>query len=1175
MTDESLHILGGIEAAEARLLAWGLVDGGFTEDELLAQIAAEAQAVNLSETPDALLDDLLARRLLIPAPENSRLYRTRMAETIRLMAHLRQLFPKHRGSAWRTAPRLVADFRFHLQPRRYPTRQMTPSACVEALEQGVAGLSPQTLAAARALLDGRGDGFALSTFQLDAARSIFTGLDSGETGGTMVSAGTGSGKTLAFYLPVLSSIAGRLAPGPQAVAIYPRNELLKDQFSQTYLEARRLDGHTVSGSKITTAAFFGNTPGSTRESDRALERKGWTRHGEARACPYLRCPRPGCAGPLVWPDAKRNEGIEELACSDPRCDARVRPDEVMLTRERMRATPPDVLFTTTEMLNRNLSSWEYSRLLGIEGNGPRVALIDEAHTYTGIHGAQVALLVRRWHSAVGGRVHFVGLSATLADAADFLARLTGLRDHEVTLVEPGEFEEEGMEYKLILRGDPASGTSLLSTTIQAAMLLRRALDTRESKRSRGGYGSKVFVFTDDLDVTNRLYHDMRDAEALGNYGNQRRSGATPLAALRSPDGDDLEARRADGQVWDLATEIGHDLSGETVQTVTRVSSQDAGVNDRSDVIVATASLEVGFNDVEVGGVMQHKAPLSEAAFVQRQGRAGRTRDMRPWTVVTLDDFGRDRLAYDAYDTLFDPVLKPRPLPISNRAVLHMQATYSWFDWVARRLAPTQNRSSVWLLLSGPYYGDAAQREAIISLIEETLEHSGTLADLKAHLRRALSLTEDQVQSVLWEPPRALMTTVLPTALRRLRSRWFHSTRDGGGPGRDFHSRFDPLPDFVPAALFGELSLPEVLVTTPPQNKNAREDVHQVAILQAMRTLAPGNVSHRFAIEHSGARSWVEPPGTKGDCEIRSSITRHEPIGSFAYVEDDAVTDIECLRPWEMKASVVPKDVADSSSGRLDWRSQIAEGDAPHEIQTPKSSHWSQIFPSLVFHTHNRHGPAVVRRFATGGSYVTVWRTGDEEVGTYTFSDANAPAAVGFELDADGLCTRPRLPERVLPVDTNGEAMRALRSAMFADRVATDGRLTGIANFFKRAQLETAYLSALVDRALRTATSLRAACQELHDGNAAAELVETVRALLASGLPVSPGEDEAEDSRGATALIETRRKPDGDLGAKGHRADVVGRTRRELGEVGATACFRHARVQYRDRLRSALSRVLQR
>ncbi len=187
----------------------------------------------------------------------------------------------------------------------------------------------------------------------------------------------------------------------------------------------------------------------------------------------------------------RNNGVERLSCGDPHCSVSIPGDELPLTREALRKAPPDVLFTTTEMLNRHLSTWEDEQLLGLGANPPRVALIDEAHTYASVSGAQSALLLRRWHAAVGGKVHFVGLSATLADAASFFARLTGVPEDRVALIEPLEFEEEGMEYQLVLRGDPASGTQLLSTTIQAAMLLRRVLDVRSDPVSNGAYGSKA------------------------------------------------------------------------------------------------------------------------------------------------------------------------------------------------------------------------------------------------------------------------------------------------------------------------------------------------------------------------------------------------------------------------------------------------------------------------------------------------------------------------------------------------------------------------------------------------------------------------------------------------------------------------------------------------------------
>ena len=75
------------------------------------------------------------------------------------------------------------------------------------------------------------------------------------------------------------------------------------------------------------------------------------------------------------------------------------------------------------------------------------------------------------------------------------------------------------------------------------------------------------------------------------------------------------------------------------------------------MVIATATLEVGFNDPNVGAIVQHKAPHNMASFLQRKGRAGRQRGMRPWMVVVTSDFGRDRWAFHNANDLFDPTLE--------------------------------------------------------------------------------------------------------------------------------------------------------------------------------------------------------------------------------------------------------------------------------------------------------------------------------------------------------------------------------------------------------------------------------------------------------------------------------------------------------------------------------------
>src|SRR6266567_2924736 len=164
----------------------------------------------------------------------------------------------------------------------------------------------------------------------------------------------------------------------------------------------------------------------------------------------------------------------------------------------MRREPPDVLFTTTEMLNRQLSDGTNGHVFGVgprAARKPEVMLLDEVHTYEGTTGAQAAYVIRRWRHAIGRPVQFVGLSATLRDAQTFFAQLVGLADHAVSSIAPGSGEliSEGMEYMLALRGDPVSGTSLLATTIQASMLLRRTLDHDRSSVRRNSMEAWIVV----------------------------------------------------------------------------------------------------------------------------------------------------------------------------------------------------------------------------------------------------------------------------------------------------------------------------------------------------------------------------------------------------------------------------------------------------------------------------------------------------------------------------------------------------------------------------------------------------------------------------------------------------------------------------------------------------------
>ena len=546
-----LSVLDTVEAQEMRLLSWGIVDAALSPDEVIGIIdplldAALGRGETDLISPEQVIDAMRQACLLHATPEGH--LRSRLAEAVRLLQRLRQLFADRSNgqrSDWQGAPTLVADYRIARKPRRYPRRNRSLAEILEPIF--ASGAAPAITQALQALGTRSGQPMHLAGFQCRATLRIVDGLRRAVQAATVVCAGTGSGKTMAFYLPVLSYLAHLVSPQDasrwvKTVALYPRNELLKDQLAEVYSQARSLDLTQKAryARKLTIGAYFGPAPYDART--KSLDNADWQRLGDGYVCGYVRCPR-GCDAPMVWRDADRNENRERLCCSN--CATEVREDEIVLTRVRIQREPPDLLFATTEMLNRRLSDSRSRHLFGVDvapGRAPRAVLLDEVHTYAGTHGAQVAYLLRRWRAGVRAPMTWVGLSATLRDAEKFFKDLTGLAASEVAEVSPlpEEFEEEGAEYMLALRGDPVSRTSLLSTTIQASMLMARMQDKRDAPVSGGIYASRSFVFTDDIDVTNRLYFDLLDAEGRDSFGNvdaTRQFGG--LAVLRTPDSVDL------------------------------------------------------------------------------------------------------------------------------------------------------------------------------------------------------------------------------------------------------------------------------------------------------------------------------------------------------------------------------------------------------------------------------------------------------------------------------------------------------------------------------------------------------------------------------------------------------------------------------------------------------------
>ncbi|MBX0330989.1 DEAD/DEAH box helicase [Oscillochloris sp. ZM17-4] len=1106
-----------VEMEEARLLSWGFMRA---QSDLAAELPAlldhlppvgrdlwdRARASGV--TPDQIIANLVERRLVF---ENPGRHRSRFAEAVRLLFLLRQIMP---WTNWYDAPRLVSDLRLQLQRRRYPRRDVPASALLQVLEDRDA--DEVALAAADVLLRDRGGApLALARFQLDAAARLTGALRDRGDSGLVIGAGTGAGKTKAFYVPALAHIAAEPADAttPKAMAIYPRIELLKDQIAEAFSEARKLDGLLGRHGRgaIIVGAYYGDTPVSAERllSSEARHGQGWdlTRARDGWVFPMMPCP--SCGGDLVWRRADVQAEAEanrrgdygqfaRLVCVS--CGTVISAEQISLTREQMLRRPPDILFTTTEMLNRRLSRTREHALFGVGvARPPRLLLLDEIHTYEGMGGAQVAHLLRRWRHARGRRpghgLVVVGLSATLTQAEPFFARLTGLPIERVGYITPAEADmvEQGVEYNLVLKGDPVSGTSLLSTSVQAAMLLGRILDLPQERTSgavsRGAYGQRIFAFTDTLDVINRWFHIEQDAESNKVLSQYR---ARPPRA-----GVDETRRRSDaGQWWWACERIGHDLATPLSLDIT--SSQYRGVRASADLVVATSSLEVGFNDPTVGAVIQHKAPRSLASFLQRKGRAGRTRAMRPWMVLITSAYGRDRWAFQHAERLFSPSLPPLELPLENTYVRKMQAAYALMDWLAATLAARGARTDVWAALSSDpgRRGDwlNGQRRAMAPVLADVLAGGEQLDSLRAHLDAALGLGGDDhaLDSLLWAEPRPLLLEVVPTLLRQLESDWQRVEGDIVSAWSDAISR-DPLPDVVTPNLFSLLSLPELMLHIPdrPVAGSAMRDDEQMGLEQGMGEYAPGHVSKRYARSHLLKEAhWLALPDAariaEGRVQLADLAVERDPAARRAEIDG---AEILVYRPRAYTLAIIPQSVLPTSSARLLWRSRfeaqsragLADEVPTIPIALAPDSPWGAIFGDLRAYTQAAGSWVEVTRAAVGVRAETRFSGGGELRRRLRFVEGEAPAALGFSLCVDALrgTFAPLDPARMLGSPSWPRLRQHLIPAYMLHRLERDPRLVGRElSDFELGWLWQLELSMLVATAVARQVDLPTAAEEV-------------------------------------------------------------------------------------------------
>jgi len=1022
MTDSVLdRAIDALEIEDSKSLSWGNVFYSYSRYDYEALLESALPDEDSSEVFDGLIR--IGAVLNLSHRNQPDRYRTRMGETVSLMVALKQLLPNRNLGE---SADLVSDFRFVRKPRWVPARDTEVESFIEQLQEK--RIDPCIVSAVSKFFSNNSGIRTLSGFQCRAFQNI---ADRSGLRGTVVSAGTGSGKTLAFYLPIFASLAAQVpsSRGVRVLAVYPRNELLSDQLKETLAALTQFNNVLERNGQrtLSVGAFYGDTPKTKAQANDPDPNR------RKKPEDAYRCPTEGCTGLLGWYNEKESDA--RVSCK--KCGY-VSDSSLVTLRTGLQRNPPDILLTSIEMLSKHFSNTKMNKLFGFgQGSQLQYVLLDEIHTYRGVTGAQAALLLRRLNFKLYKPVKYVGLSATLEHPREFFASLSGLREDEILVVSPKDDEliPVSSEYLLCLRGDPVSKKALLATSIQTMMLAVRLLDSRYQSISSGRWPPKLFAFSDSLDTKNRLFFKYLDAEGW-DWRNNHQSAQVDesLAALRDFDSSERPESSEQGQNWTITHDLGHEISKRDIVGDLN-SSENRGVNPDANIVVATASLEVGFNDPEVGAVLQHQAPRDSASYLQRKGRAGRRVSTRPWMFVVLSEFGRDRELFLRYEELSSPVIPSIDLPLNNLHVLRIQGAATLVEWLGIKTRNLGGRGWIYDELSRPASFDPELRRECLSVLSGLLRDRQAQEDFIRYLGGALGVRDQTIlDQIVWGVPRGVFTECVPSLARELEMEF-------SGRGSKTASRASPVPEFIPAATFKELNVPEVRVVLP----SARSpEERSLPFFKAIREYAPGRISKRYSSYDSDS-IWVIPNDfDKIPEEYQSErafiIERSRGDFSSALTKETSIeagegVSIPVIRPLSLlpvRAPITRLKITDKSHSQLDWKVEFRT-----TIES-ESEKFTSIFSdgidiTLTPYLHAHGCPLEVVRYASSCTASFTTTNKDTKKVCFNFVDRNGSAlAIGASHLSDALCFETSVSKSKL-IDAKKDVLMLLYRRLLTHR----------------------------------------------------------------------------------------------------------------------------------------------
>ncbi len=307
----------------------------------------------------------------------------------------------------------------------------------------------------------------------------------------LISTGTGSGKTESFLYPIFNhclKLRDDGAPeGVVAILVYPMNALAMDQL---YRLRSMLAGSGIS---------FGMYIGTTAADQSALRNVHRMQPNE---------------GKKEYKELAKRFSEDELI--------QISPPEERITENEISKKPPRILLTNVKQLELLLTR---AKDIQIFHQAPLKYLVfDEAHTYSGIAGAEVSCLIRRLRAISGktsDEVISIGTSATIVDpelgeeaGKIFAQRFFGINADKIELIQE-EYEEEEFPKERYKPNLPS---------VDAVELLDNILSALEKEDndaiSEAYYKLTGKLISDKNDITLSLYNSLKENEYIYQVFNK-------------------------------------------------------------------------------------------------------------------------------------------------------------------------------------------------------------------------------------------------------------------------------------------------------------------------------------------------------------------------------------------------------------------------------------------------------------------------------------------------------------------------------------------------------------------------------------------------------------------------------------------------------------------------------